>query len=232
MSLDFNADSSFGGNQQYQRQSNFQGNNGFSKNNGRFSGPNRNFFKKKEEDTGPTRLYKTYAGTGNPDAPQEVLDQMTRLAKELEVHGFIVRTGGLKGPEEVFEKAVSQNNLELHLPWRGFDNKNSKFTFTAKPIHEIAKMFHPTYDQLKPVIHAFLAKNVRIVLGKDAKSPAMFVLCWSSDGAETSVEKTARTGNVGHAISVAASLRIPVFNLQKPDAESRLKKYLGLLSNG
>lgn len=182
--------------------------------------------RQQEDDDGEARLYKPYVGTGNKEAPQEVLDKMSQIARELEEFGYTLRSGGLEGPEEVFEKATKVH--EIHLPWKGFNNKESKYTFTPKQAHGIAKMFHPSFDTLKPVIQTFLAKNARLVLGKDLKSPALFMICWSEDGAETGKEKTSRTGNVGHAIAIAAAMKIPVFNLGKSDAEARLRAYLEL----
>lgn len=185
-----------------------------------------NFRRQEEEDVGEPKLYKTYVGTGNKEAPPEVLSLIKRLTRELEEFGFVLRTGGLEGPEEAFE--VSAKNMELHLPWRGFNNKESKFTFTPKQALGIAKMFHPTFESLKPAIQTIIAKNVRLVMGKDLKSPTMFVICWSEDGVEKSSDKTSKTGNVGFVVSIACAMHIPVFNLANPDAEKRLKQYLGL----
>lgn len=188
-----------------------------------------NFYKKQEEDDSEPRLYKAYVGTGNRDAPQGVLDDMKRLASELEGFGYMLRTGGMDGPEAAFEDGAKE--LELHLPWRGFNDKQSKFTFTSNQAKGIAAMFHTSFDALKPVIQTFLAKNVRLLLGKDLKSPAMFAIIWSEDGAETLKEKSSKTGSAGHVIAIASAMKIPVYNIQRSDAETRLKTYLGLLSD-
>lgn len=212
-------------NNQNSNQFNNQNNGGYQN---KQQGNKNAFFKRKEEeiDMDNYELYKTYVGTGNRDIPNNIKDQIKRLAHELESFGYILRTGGLDGAEQAFEEGTSK--LELHLPWRGFNDKESKFTFTPKAALAIAKKFHTAFDTLKPAIQTLLAKNARLVLGKDLKSPAMFMICWSEDGAETIIEKTARTGNVGHAIAIAAYMKIPIFNLGKHDAEKRLKHYLGL----
>ena len=171
-------------------------------------------------------LYKAYVGTGNKEAPSNVLETMKRLSSELSGFGYTLRTGGLDGPDQAFEDGDPK--CELYLPWRGFNNRESKLTFNTPESLGTARMFHTGFDGLKPAIQAFLAKNARMVLGKDMRSPAMFVLCWSEDGAEHQREKTQRTGNVGHVIAIANALKIPVFNLGKPDAETRLKTYLEL----
>lgn len=209
----------------------FEQNNNYNKPNNYNNGNKSSFFKRKEEeiDIDNYELYKTYVGTGNRDVPATIAEQMKRLAHELETFGYTLRTGGLDGSEQAFELGTTK--LELHLPWRGFNEKESKFTFTPKAAIAIAKKFHTAFDTLKPAIQTMLAKNARLILGKDLKSPAMFMICWSEDGAETLLEKTSRTGNVGHAIAIAAYMKIPVFNLGKQDAEIRLKNYLGISEN-
>jgi hypothetical protein len=175
-------------------------------------------------------LYKPYVGTGNSNPPQEIKEKIQRLAKLLEEHGYVLRTGGMDGPEDIFEKSV--RNKELILPWKGFANKESKLTYNTPSAQGIAKLYHDNYDKMKLPVQAFLAKNVRLLYGDKLKSPALFMLCWSEDGAETLREKTNRTGSVGHAIQIAYSMRIPIFNLGKPDTEERLKRYLDLDNQG
>lgn len=194
-------------------------------------GYNRNNFKQNDEnfDEANVRLYKAYAGTGNREAPPHILARMKQIASDLEEFGYTLRVGGMDGPELAFESGAK--TVELHLPWKPFNGRESKSYFNTKEIQCIAKMFHPTWDGLKPAIQAFLGKNVRQLLGRELKSPVRFVICWSEDGAETSAERTNKTGSLGHVISLAAAMKIPVFNLGKPDAESRLRHFLEIPNN-
>jgi hypothetical protein len=185
-----------------------------------------NRFQRREEPEGPAEFYKPYVGTGSREIPPAVAEIFKRLAGELEKAGYTLRSGGMQGAEDIFEKATTKS--EIHLPWKGFNDKDSKFTFTTNAAKELAAKFHPAWEGLKPFIQTFLAKNVRMIMGKDLKSPALFMILWSEDGAETILEKTARTGDMGHAIAVAHELRIPVFNVQKSDALERLNRYLNL----
>lgn len=200
---------------------------GFQRGGGGGGGFNRGGgFQRRDEFEGPVELYKPYVGTGSKEVPPAIAEVFKRLAGELEKAGYTLRSGGNQGVEDIFEKATTKN--EIHLPWKGFNDKESKFSFTTNQAKELASKYHPGWDGLKPFIQTFLAKNVRMIMGKDLKSPALFMITWTEDGAETIVEKTARTGDVGHAIAVAHELRIPVFNFGKPDAETRLKNYLKL----
>jgi hypothetical protein len=196
-----------------------QSNQSYQKPTGGFS----NFRPKSPAEQEDPYLYRPYAATGNKDMPETMKPVIQRIGKNLEKAGYLLRTGGMDGLEDVIEKSVTR--LELHLPWKDFDKKQSKLTFTSEFVKGVAKMFHPTFDALKPVIQTFLAKNVRLLLGKEGKSPALFLIVWTDDGAELSREVTFRTGNSGHAINIANAMRIPVFNLIRPDAERRLYEY-------
>lgn len=211
-----------GGNNGGYQKGNYQNNNGGGYQKGNFQ--RGNFQKRSNEPEGPAELYMPYVITGNREAPPDVLETMKRIVTLLEKNGYTMRSGGMDGPEDAVEKVATKK--EIHLPWKDFNNKDSKFTFTPNHAKEIAAKFQPGYDGLKPVIQTFLAKNVRMLMGKDLKGPALFMITWSEDGAETISEKTAKTGNAGHAVAIASTLRIPVFNLGKRDAESRLNSYL------
>lgn len=191
-----------------------------------FDGQKKQWPKKQREEFGPIELYKPYAGIANKGAPPAILEAIARIVKDLDAAGFMLRSDGSDGPGDVYE--ASANRKEVHLPWREFNNKDSKHTFNQKEAFELAKMFHPAFEGLTPAVKAFMARNARVILGKDLKSPVMFVLCWSEDGVEHARDKTSRTGNVGHSIAIASALRVPIFNLQKADAEQRLRAYVGL----
>jgi hypothetical protein len=174
-------------------------------------------------------LYLPYAATGNKDMPESFKPMIQRIGRNLQEAGLILRTGGMEGLEDVIEKSATK--LEVHLPFKDFDGKQSKFTYTSDFVKGIAKMFHTSFDTLKPVVQTFLAKNVRLVLGKDGKSPALFLLVWTEDGAETTAEKTFKTGNSGNAIEIANAIKIPVFNLARPDAEQRIYEFVAAKTN-
>lgn len=218
-----------GYNKQPYNKGNYQNNNSGGYNKQSYNGNNKsNYGKFKKAEPEEIAVYKPYVGTGNKEAPSEILAKFKLISAELAAQDYTVRTSSMGGPDDIFE-AVN-GKIELHLPWKGFNNKDSKFTFNSPLALFIAKLFQPNFDTLKPFIQAFLAKNARLVLGKDLKSRAMFVMTWSEDGAETVIEKTSKTGNTGHVIAIANAMKVPVFNFGKPDAEKRLRAYLNLNS--
>ncbi len=174
--------------------------------------------------------YLPYGILGNKDPEQNTIEAFQRIIRKLESNGFIARTGGMDGIEELVERVAL--NHELYLPWKGFASKESKYTYNNPLVQGMAKKFHPSWDTLKPPHQAFLSKGVRVLTGQNCNSLALFLVCWSKDGVENVKDKTFESGNVGHAVAVAAAHRIPVFNLAKPDAEQRLYNFLGIEQNG
>ncbi len=183
---------------------------------------NRQPFKRPEETD--MTLYKPYAATGNKEAPPDIIRKFEELAKLLDHQGYTTRVGGMEGIEEAVER--TQVKQELILPFKEFNQKQSKFTWSSERAFSIAKMFHPTFDSMKKGVQYFLAKNARLILGDKMNSPSLFLICWTEDGAESVREKSSRTGFSGHPIAIASAIGIPIFNLGKPDAEQRLKLYL------
>lgn len=167
--------------------------------------------------------YIAYAGIGNDDTPESVLKQMTTLATRLESEGWVVRCDGGKGPSEVFEKMSSH---ELYLPWKNFNGKESQFNKVTDEAKNLTKQFHPSFESLKDSVKVIVARHAQVILGKDLKSPVKFVVCYSSDGAESGKERSAKTGYMSIPIAIAAAQRIPIFNLKNEGAMSRLEAFL------
>lgn len=216
-----NGGSSYGGDNRSGGRGGYQGGGG-SRNS--FQGNNVPF-NRNQPPEGPVEFYMPYVATGPRDTPQPVIDKIVSIVKDLEARGYTLRNAGREPAEDLFEKSVTRK--EIHLPWRGFLNKDSKFTFTLEAAKVLAARFYPGYDGLKPAIQAFLAADVRMVMGKELRSPALFLITWSEDGAESAQERTAKTGTAAQAIAVASTLKIPVFNFGKSSTEERFRQYLG-----
>jgi len=67
-----------------------------------------------------------------------------------------------------------------------------------------------------------------IVLGRDSRSPARFLLCWTADG--TLDGSTCASGSVGQALRIAYNYRIPVYNLQRPEHLALAQNWIQSLS--
>lgn len=182
------------------------------------------FQRKPKPDFGPIELYKPYTMVSNREVPLEIMAKMTAIAKQMDALGFTCRVDGAEGASAAVEPVECRK--ELMLAWKGFNEKDSAFTYTMPEALEIAKKFHPTFDTAKPAVQTFLARNVRLVMGQTLKSPIMAMVVYTDDGAESGKDRTSKTGFAGHLIALASALGVPVFNLHSPDAERRLKVWL------
>jgi hypothetical protein len=203
---------------------------GYNRNNNSNFNRNNDGFQRKQEPEGPVELYMPYVACGNRDMPAAILATIVGYIKQLDARGYTLRTGGREGPEDAYDR-LPLIRKETHLPWKGFMDKDSKFTYTSESARILAAKFHPSFDGVKPVIQTFLATDLRLIMGKELRSPALFLITWSEDGAESTSEKTARTGNAAQFVSVASQLKIPIFNFGKPGTEARLQQYLGFKPN-
>lgn len=179
-------------------------------------------FQRKEETD--FSLYKPYAFTANDTIPPDIMEKIVAIMRRLEAQEYTLRTGGMEGPESVAEAAIKK--IEVHLPWRDFNNKQSKFTWTMERAKAVAKMFHPAFDSMKKGVQMFLAKNARLILGDKVNSPALFLLTWTEDGITSHKERTAKTGFAGHPIAIASAIGIPVFNFGNPAAFEQFERYI------
>lgn len=169
-------------------------------------------------------FYRPYAVTGNKDAPDHILQKACAIVQRLEQMDFTLRTGGLAGIEDSVEKVTKKH--EIHLPFRDFDQKQSRYTFTTDRAKSVAAKFSPGYSALKKGIQLFLAKNVRILMGNNVNSPSLFLIVYSSDGCTHISQKTQETGFATHAIAVASGLGIPIFNLADPNFDQKFENHL------
>lgn len=170
-------------------------------------------------------IYRAYGVVSNIKAPEPIIEKAKQVAEYLRDKPFMLRTGGGNTEiENVFEK--STDNKELYLPWKNFNQKDSKIFRYDQHICDIARWQQPGYETVPLWQQSFFNRTVGVVLGKDGKSPVRFIIGWSYDSVEHAIHRTAKTGFIGVAVSVAALLKIPLFNLNNTDAFDRLKLYV------
>lgn len=169
---------------------------------------------------------KFYAGIGSRKTPPNVLAAMTIIAQRLEKLGYTLRSGGAEGADSAFEEGA--DSKEIYLPWKGFNGNSSNLHSIHMGAILLARKYHPAWDMLSQGAQKLQARNCYQILGYDLRTLSDFVVCWTPDGCEKSSERTSKTGGTGQAIEIADSYGIPVFNLQRSDAVSRLKSFLGV----
>jgi hypothetical protein len=170
---------------------------------------------------------QAFAGIGSRETPQQIQDLMTRISHDLQ-DMFTLRSGGADGADLAFERGITNGNMEIYLPFKGFNKNKSPLFKIHSDAYEIASHFHPAWHKLKNSHKAFHARNMHQILGKNLDSPVLFVLCWTKDGCESHEERTQDTGGTGQAISLASSLDIPVINMKNLLWKDRLSEVLDL----
>lgn len=219
----------------YNKQGN--GYNGYKKNYGgggdNYAGGGGNNFQNKTqqkgrqytpEDLKNASLPLTAVFTGEEHVPDHIAQTCIRLARAFEAKGFKVRSGGLRGFDEIVERAVF--GAELHLPFKNFNKKQGESYYTNEMCMELARRFKPDIDQLPDPVKSFYAKNPRMIYGRYLNTPAQIVIIWTEDGCEHPNEITQKSGSTGHVLKMAYHSGINIINLQRPDAEQRIKSYL------
>lgn len=154
-----------------------------------------------------------YAGIGSRRTPPDILKLMQLIALDLSAAGYTLRSGGADGADLAFEDGASKK--EIFLPWKGFNNNTSLLYDIPVKAFEISAQYHPRWKALTQAAKKLMARNAQQVLGKNLDNPVEFVICYTPDGCTKGEERTKDTGGTGQAISIASSVNIPVYNLQR-----------------
>lgn len=184
---------------------------------------------------------KSYAGIGSRNTPDDVLNLMRRAAAALASQGYLLRSGAAQGADSAFEQGAidRQGAMQIFLPWDGFsertaDGKRYRLDLqSADRLESAMKILeqgaYPAIRKVKQSVQKLHCRNVLQVLGPELNDPVKFVLCWTPDGAQGRDDyRQGVTGGTGTAIKLAASLGIPVFNIQRPAQRLRIENFLGL----
>lgn len=171
---------------------------------------------------------KYYTGIGSRETPQRYLEAMIKIAGVLGGMGYTLRSGAADGADSAFETGTDAFSFskEIWLPWNGFNNHQGGGYLPQEIHYQLASELHPAWDRLTRGPRSLHARNTGQILGHDLATPSLFVVCYTSDGAESLKEVNSKTGGTGTAIRLASIKGIPVFNLARKDSVSRLKTFL------
>ena len=153
-----------------------------------------------------------WAGIGSRQTPMGVLDDMRKIAHELEICGYTLRSGNADGADAAFASGV-EKHAQIWLPYKNF---NVEYQF-LRPDHIYkllvpydpeallsAKEFHPAPERLGVNGLLLMARNFRQIVGRNEPN-SEFVICWTPGGKEK--------GGTAQALRIAKSLEIPIYNL-------------------
>lgn len=172
------------------------------------------FSKLPNKSTTPTM---TYAGIGSRKTPQDILNEMTEVAKYLDsTLGYTLNTGTtFKGREEGADKAFSDGTKNKNL----FSPDNIK---TTDREYSIAKEIHPNWNALinKGIGGAqLMARNTNQVFGKNLDTPVDFVLFYAKE----SSNPLRPEGGTGQAVEMARRKGIPTINMADSNWRNQLE---------
>lgn len=202
---------------------NNNGGGGYNRNNGGGGGG----FKRKEEV-----LEDPYVPVSifvDRDFPPEVKTSLYNIASKLINKKITVRVNG--DDKDFCDKlsTLSSQFVEIYIPWKGFNNTESKHywnTITAKHIAQVN--FGQAWEKIPDSVKALMARNVRMIFGDKNNSIMLCLITWSQDGASKATEVTKDTGRSAFIIKTASTYSFPVVNISKPSAENILEKSFGL----
>lgn len=169
-----------------------------------------------------------YTGIGSRITPNEILNVMSQLGNVFK-GTYILRSGGASGADLAFEKYLNEQEADIFLPWKNFNNHKSNLFHIKNEAYDIASRHHKYWQYLKPATKKLMARNVHQVLGIMLDKPSEFLICWTPDGASSSEEITKDTGGTGLAISVASEFNVPVYNLKNKDVLDSISKQYNII---
>ncbi len=216
----------------YNKPNNGYNNNYRSNNNGNGGGyqnrPNNGGgFQRKEEVVEDAYLPVTfYVDEG---FPQEAKDKMFVLASKLINKGFTVRVNG--DDKSFLERLTSLSSkfVEIYIPWRNFNEIDSKHYYNTLTANHIAQTNFSAWDKIPDAVKKFMARNVRMIFGDKNNSITMALVTWSQDGANKAHEVNKETGRASFIIKTAATYHFSVVNVGKAGSENLLEKHFNLL---
>lgn len=176
----------------------------------------------------------TGVGSRKLDALGEILCRS--VSRTLVDQGYVLSTGDAsEGCDAVFWSCFPK---ERRFRFGPFGRAKKPYTIVIDDTKEayskanyFASLLHPAYRFLPQWMKELHLRNVFQVLGSNLDCPTEFLLCWTPDGAENAKATSKKTGGTGTAIRCADKFGVPVFNLQRSDAITRLEQYLGVKIN-
>jgi hypothetical protein len=185
-----------------------------------FKNENGKWQKKPDPEDLDFTLYKPYALLLDNKTPEDVIARVATVIKKLEKQGYTLRTSINSPILKGLEAQVTRK--EIYLPWKDFENHTSELCWSTPRSDAIAQQAQPAYNSLNKGVKKILSMNARVICGNKMVSPCLFLLTWSLDGAENEGNVRSTTGFMGHPITIASRLGVPVINLKHENAEGRI----------
>lgn len=156
--------------------------------------------------------------------PEDIKNQLYDIASKLIAKKMTVR---INADDKAFIdrlRVLNDDKVEVYLPWRGFNQIESKKTFNTVTCKDVAAKHFMGWEKIPDSVKAIIASQVRMMFGDRNNSIALCLVTWSKDGASKATEVNKDTGRGSFIIKMSSSYGFPVLNLQKPQALAAIEK--------
>lgn len=157
------------------------------------------------------------------DYPNEIKEKLIRILADYANQGYVIR---VNGDDPIFVQKVkdlSYSKVEFYIPFKEFNQIETKHYFNHEPSKEIAKSNFPSWDKVPDFIKSLLARNVRLLFGDKLNSPVLELFFWSEDGCESGFKVTQKTGKISALIRLADRYKITMRNIGNEHTLKRFK---------
>lgn len=137
----------------------------------------------------------------------------------------------VNGDDKIFIdrlRTLSDDKVEAYVPWRGFNEIESKRTFNTLTAKHVASLHFLGWEKIPDSVKAILASQVRLMFGDRNNSISLCLITWSRDGASKAAEVSKETGRGSFIVKMASSFGFPVLNLMRPQAQAMVEKTFSL----
>jgi hypothetical protein len=156
-----------------------------------------------------------YAGVGARNTPENVLQEMTKIAEILANDKWLLRSGGAVGADTAFFNGCNKvkGNMEIFYP--NVDIINEPKFEEAKAI---AKSYHGNWKATTSYAKRCLTRNVYILLGPELDTPADVCIYWRNPNT--------KYGGTLHTITMAKDNNIFLLDMNIHDTPDKIHKII------
>lgn len=149
-----------------------------------------------------------YAGIGSRQTPDNILIDMTKIARFLrQIKSYVLRSGGAIGADQAFE-AGAADQKEI---FKAHDATQDAIDLAAK--------YHPAWDLCGVYTRKLHGRNSMIMLGEKLDNPVNCVVAYCPLDS-----KGAYMGGTGQGLRIAEAHKIKIFNLYDSEVHSHIMK--------
>lgn len=164
-----------------------------------------------------------YTGIGSRSTPQEVLEQMSKVAYWLASQGHTLRSGKAGGADAAFQNGVewfvynskvqpTTRHAEIYVPWSKFgEGLWSCWDYVGgsdRNAEMIAQQLHPAWHKCSQGAKKLHTRNVMQILGANLDKPSDLVLYYAPEDALGRV-----VGGTATAVKLARQYGVTTINM-------------------